>query len=68
MVTTNIVFDRKKQATKAGTGTIEVRIGVGRISYWISTGIRVRASEWRVGKVVNRPDAQNLNDRLSIIY
>ena len=68
MVTTNIVFDRKKQATKAGTGTIEVRIGVGRISYWISTGIRVRASEWRVGKVVNRPDAQNLNDRLAIIY
>ena len=68
MVTTNIVFDRKKQATKAGTGTIEVRIGVGRISYWISTGIRVRASEWRVGKVVNRPDARNLNDRLAIIY
>ena len=68
MVTTNIVFDRKKQAEKTGIGTLEVRITVSRKSYWISTGVRVRASEWRAGKVVNRPDAQTLNDRLAIIY
>lgn len=68
MVTTNLVFDRKKQAEKTGIGTLEVRITVSRKSYWISTGVRVRASEWRAGKVVNRPDAQTLNDRLAIIY
>ena len=68
MVTTNIVFDRKKQAEKTGTGTLEVRITVERRSYYIGTGVRVRASEWRAGKVVNRPDAQTLNDRLAIIY
>ena len=68
MITTNIVFDRKKQAKTTGTGTLEVRITISRKSYWISTGIRVRESEWRAGKVVNRPDAQTLNDRLAIIY
>ena len=68
MVTTNLVFDRKKQAQNTGIGTIEIRIGISRKSYWISTGVRVRESEWRAGKVVNRPDAQTLNDRLAIIY
>ena len=68
MVTTNIVFDRKKQTEKTGSGTLEVRITVERRSYYIGTGVRVRASEWRAGKVVNRPDAQTLNDRLAIIY
>ena len=68
MITTNIVFDRKKLARKTGKGTLEVRITIERKSYYIGTGIRVRDGEWRAGKVVNRPDAQTLNDRLAIIY
>ena len=68
MITTKIVFDRKKKAKKDGLGTIEVRLTVSRRSVYVSTGIRVRESEWKVGRIVNRPDAAVLNDRLVIIY
>lgn len=68
MITTKIIFDRKKQAKATGSGSLEVRITISRKSYWISTGVRVRESEWRAGMVVNRPDSQTLNARLAIIY
>ena len=68
MITTNIIHDRKKQSKTTGKGTLEVRIGCGRASYYISTGIRVRVSEWKAGQIVNRPDAATLNSRLAIIY
>ena len=68
MVTTNIIFDRKKQAKKNGVGTIEIRVTCNRKSIYISTGLRVRASEWKVGQIVNRPDADAMNERLIIIY
>ena len=68
MITTKIVFDRKKRAGREGTGTLEVRIIVARRAIYISTGIRVRDSEWKAGRIVNRPDSQALNDRLAIIY
>ena len=68
MITTKIVFDRKKKAGREGTGTLEVRIIVARRAIYISTGIRVRDSEWKAGRIVNRPDSGPLNDRLAIIY
>ena len=68
MITTNIVFDRKKQSKALGVGTLEVRITAERRSYYISTGIRVRKSEWKAGQIVNRPDSSTLNERLAIIY
>ena len=68
MITTNIIFDRKKLAKKTGKGTLEVRITIKRKSYYIGTGIHVRDNEWKVGQIVNRPDAQTLNARLSAIF
>ena len=68
MITTNIIFDRKKQSKALGVGTLEVRITAERRSYYISTGIRVRKSEWKAGQIVNRPDSSTLNERLAIIY
>ena len=68
MITTNIIYDRKKQAKKNGIGTLEVRITVERRSYYISSGIRVRESEWKAGQIVNRRDARTLNERLAVIY
>ena len=47
---------------------MEVRITAERRSYYISTGIRVRKSEWKAGQIVNRPDSSTLNERLAIIY
>jgi integrase len=68
MITTKIIYDRKKKAKTEGTGTIEVRVTVARRAYYISTGVRVREREWKAGMVVNRPDAPVLNERLAIIY
>ena len=68
MITTKIIYDRKKKAKTEGTGTIEVRVTVSRRAIYISTGVRVREREWKAGMVVNRPDASVLNERLAIIY
>ena len=68
MITTKIVFDRKKKAGKTGEGTLEIRVLYARRAIWISTGVRVREREWKAGMVVNRPDASALNQRLAILY
>lgn len=68
MITTKIIFDRKKQAGRDGLGTIEIRITIARKSLYISTGVRVREREWKAGMVVNRPDAPVLNERLATIW
>ena len=68
MITTKIIFDRKKRAATEGTGTIEVRVTVARRTIYISTGVRVREREWKAGMVVNRTDAPALNERIAIIY
>ena len=68
MITTMIIYDRKKKAKTEGTGTIEVRVTIARRAIYISTGVRVREREWKAGMVVNRPDAPALNERLAIIY
>lgn len=68
MITTKIIYDRKKRAATEGTGTIEVRVTVARRTIYISTGVRVREREWKTGMVVNRTDAPALNERIAIIY
>lgn len=68
MITTKIIYDRKKRAATEGTGTIEVRVTVARRTIYISTGVRVREREWKAGMVVNRTDAPALNERIAIIY
>ena len=68
MITTKIIYDRKKRAKTEGTGTIEVRVTIARRTIYISTGVRVREREWKAGMIVNRPDAPVLNERLAIIY
>ena len=66
MISTAIIYDRKKQTSGEKEGPLEVRITYARKSYYINTGIRVRAKHW-AGAVVNRPDADALNNRLRII-
>ena len=68
MITTKIIFDRKKQTKDGGTGTIEIRVTVARRAIYISTGVRVCGKEWKSGRIVNRPDAPALNERIGIIY
>lgn len=63
---TAVVFDRKHKADKDTEGLLEIRITIGRKSYYISTGIRVYAREW-MGTVMYRPDADALNERLGML-
>ena len=67
--TLTIIHDRKKKAVGTNKeAVLEVRVTRCRRSIHISTGIKVRRSEWVAGKIVGRLDAQVLNDQLAIIY
>lgn len=66
--TTAIVFDRKGRAKDGKEAMLEIRITSNRRHVYVSTGIKVRKTEWIAGRVVNRLDAKSLNERLAIIY
>lgn len=68
MITQKIVFDRRKTASRTREGYVEVRVTIDRMTKYISTGVRVYKNEWAADRVVNRQDAQALNDRLAIIF
>jgi len=68
MITTKIIFDRHKRATRNKPGTIDIRITIDRKTYWISTGVKVMSSEWAAGAICNRPDSDILNARVRILY
>jgi len=67
--TLTIVHDRKRKAVGNNKeAVLEVRVTRQRRSIHVSTGIKVRRSEWVAGRVVGRLDAQVLNDQIAIIY
>ena len=66
--TTAIVLDRKGRAKEGKEAMLDIRITSNRRHVYMSTGIRVRKSEWVAGHIVNRLDASILNDRLIAIY
>ena len=68
MITTKLIFDRRKTASRTREGYIEVRITIDRTTKYISTGVRVHKNEWATDRVVNRQDADTLNERLAIIF
>ena len=68
MITTKLIFDRRKTASRTREGYVEVRVTIDRMTKYISTGVRVYKNEWAADRVVNRKDAQALNDRLAIIF
>lgn len=67
MITTAIVFDHRKRTKPTSEGPLEVRVTIDRKSYYVNTGVRVRAKQWAFDKVVNHPHAIELNERLSTI-
>ena len=68
MITTKLIFDRRGQAKQRKEGIVEVRVTIDRKSIYISTGVHVHYNEFAAGRIVNRRDADVLNDRLAIIY
>ena len=67
-ITNAIVRDHRGRAKEGGPGELEIRITINRKSYYIGTGIRVRKSEFVAGRIVNCLGADELNDRLAIIF
>ena len=61
-----VIFDHRNRTEDGKEGPLEVRATVGKKPYYINTGVRVRRSEW-AGSVINRPDADALNERLGLI-
>ena len=68
MITTKIVFDWRKRATRNEPGAVEIRVTIDRKTTYIGTGVRVLRSEWVAGAVCNRMDAQAINERVRVIY
>lgn len=62
------VFDRKGQATKKKAGVVELRISMGAVRKYISTGVKLLPKEWSNGSVVGRADWKELNEQLQIIH
>ena len=67
-ITNAIVWDHRGRVPEGGKGQIEVRITVDRKSYYFGTGIKCHKSEFVAGQVVNCPGADELNQRIVIIY
>ena len=68
MLTITIVFDRHKRAKENVPGNVDVRITFDRKTYYVGTGVKVLSKEWIAGAVCNRNDADQLNERVRIVY
>lgn len=67
MIKTAIIYNHRGRFSKDGNAPVEVRVTVDRRSYYINTGVSVRAREWKFGQIVNRGDADALNERVRIM-
>lgn len=67
MITTKIIYNHRVRFAKDGTAPVEIRVTVDSKPYYINSGVRVRAREWKFGRIVNRADADELNERLEIM-
>lgn len=65
--TSSIVYDYRGRAKNGKPGSVDVRVTIDRRSYYIATGVKVLPSEWRYGRVVNRYDCAELNERVGIV-
>lgn len=66
-ITTAIVHDHRGRAKDGKPAMLEIRVTLNRRHRFVSTGIKVRKSEFVAGSVCNRLDASVLNERLIII-
>lgn len=67
VVSSAMVWDHRGRTKKGGEGPLEYRITIDRKSWYVNTGVKVCRNEWKFGAVVNRADADVLNERLRIL-
>lgn len=68
MITSAVTFDHRSRAKRGQPGIVEVRITISRKSIYISTGISVLKQDFLDGTIINRSDANVLNERIRIIH
>lgn len=61
------VYDRYHKATATKRGVLEIRVTYDGKQKYMTTGFRLLPKEWHHGMVVNRPDAQILNQTLQML-
>ena len=67
VVNSAIVWDHRARTKKGCEGPLEYRITIDRKSWYINMGVKVCRNEWKFGRVINRSDADALNDRIDIL-
>ena len=67
MITQNIVFDHRGRSKAGQEGPVELRVTHNGKRYHINTGIKVLGRDLRDGIIVNREDADVLNEQLLIV-
>lgn len=66
MITSSIVFDHRGRTKRGAEGPLEIRVTSNRKSYYINTGVHVRARQW-TDRIINHPQADTLNEQLAIL-
>ncbi len=67
MISKAIIFDHRGRTKLGHEGPVEIRVTVNRKPYYINSGIKVRGSELLDGQIIDRADADVLNQRLDIV-
>ena len=67
MIKTAIIYNHRGRFGKDGAAPVEVHVTIERRAYYINTGVSVRPREWKFGKIVNRGDADTMNERVAIM-
>lgn len=67
MITIKIVRDWKKRFKANEDAPLDMRITINRKSYYLATGLRVKADELAGGYVVGRPDCDEMNELLGMM-
>lgn len=60
----SIIYDRRHHASSKRKATLEIRIAYNYKQKYISTGMQVYPKQWKKGRIVNCPDAEQLNQIL----
>lgn len=61
------VFDRRKRASSHKEGSVELRITFERQQKFMTTGVRLLPKQWKNGQVINRLDAQEMQQTLETL-
>lgn len=65
---TRILFDRKHQATAKKAALVQLEVRFDKQRKFMSTGVKVCKGQFKNGRVVCRPDAELLNEKIDTMY